>query len=197
MTLKLLLKNFKILRITVEESIPQCIANIDQKHNRIKAENITLPLEILAFKLLRRAGISRAEKLLVLTGMDYTAKANLFDLAKKSLQKLVGEGSDDSGLSDPIKIEPAFVVEAGSVRWWHISGRIWWGEGCFMCWFSWMYRWWRFFVEQVLETNESFGAGWSADDLGRQNFKELLEFSEEVALLTKRFLMPPHSLKFQ
>ncbi|XP_069954271.1 uncharacterized protein [Cherax quadricarinatus] len=32
---------------------------------------------------------------------------------------------------------------------------------------------------------------------GRQNFKELLEFSEEVALLTKRFLLPPHSLKLR
>lgn len=30
---------------------------------------------------------------------------------------------------------------------------------------------------------------------GRQNFKELLEFSEEVAFLTKRFIMPPHSTK--
>nr|XP_045617716.1 uncharacterized protein LOC123770087 [Procambarus clarkii] len=32
---------------------------------------------------------------------------------------------------------------------------------------------------------------------GRQNFKELLEFSEEVALLTKRFLVPPHSFKWR
>ncbi|XP_071538472.1 uncharacterized protein Pbp45 [Panulirus ornatus] len=32
---------------------------------------------------------------------------------------------------------------------------------------------------------------------GRENFKELLEFSEEVALLTKRFLVPPHSLKWR
>ncbi|RXG73752.1 snRNA-activating protein complex subunit 1 [Armadillidium vulgare] len=30
---------------------------------------------------------------------------------------------------------------------------------------------------------------------GRQTFKELLEFSEEIALLTKRFLNPPHSTK--
>ncbi|XP_068218124.1 uncharacterized protein [Palaemon carinicauda] len=30
---------------------------------------------------------------------------------------------------------------------------------------------------------------------GRQNFKELLELSEEIAFLTKRFIMPPHSTK--
>ena len=80
-----------------EENISQYIANFDQKYNRIKAEKITLPSEILAFKLLRRAGISRAEKLLVLTGMDYSEKASLFDQAKKSLKRFVGEGSVGGG----------------------------------------------------------------------------------------------------
>ncbi|KAG7176746.1 snRNA-activating protein complex subunit 1-like [Homarus americanus] len=32
---------------------------------------------------------------------------------------------------------------------------------------------------------------------GRQNFKELLEFSEEAALLTTRFMAPPHKIKWR
>ncbi|CAL4177709.1 unnamed protein product, partial [Meganyctiphanes norvegica] len=32
---------------------------------------------------------------------------------------------------------------------------------------------------------------------GRQNFKELLEYSEELALLTKKFIVPPHKRKWR
>ena len=106
-----------------DESISQYIANFDQKYSRIRAENITLPPEILAFKLLRRAGISRSEKLLVLTGMNYTEKDGLFDQARKSLRKFVGEGSagggkDVLGLDEAIKVEPAFIAETRAAGGW-------------------------------------------------------------------------------
>ena len=101
-----------------DESISQYIANFDQKYSRIRSQNINLPSEILAFKLLRRAGISREEKLLVLTGMDYSQKVNLFEQAKKSLKKFVGEGGAGGGSSlgtlPAIKIEPAFITNSGS-----------------------------------------------------------------------------------
>ena len=46
-----------------------------------------LPSEILAFKLLKKANITKEEKLLVLTGMNYEQKSTLYEEAKSSLKK--------------------------------------------------------------------------------------------------------------
>ena len=73
---------------------------------------MTLPSEILAFKLLRKANISKEEIMLVLTGMNYSNKETLYDEAKQSLKKFKGdkaEGSANSSTS--IKLEPAFLAE--------------------------------------------------------------------------------------
>jgi hypothetical protein len=43
---------------------------------------MTLPPEILAFKLLRKANITKEEKQLVLTGMNYENRPTLYDEAK-------------------------------------------------------------------------------------------------------------------
>ena len=54
-----------------------------------------LPSEIIAFKLLRKANITRKEKMLILTGMNYSHKDTLYEEAKQSLKKLKGRcGSD-------------------------------------------------------------------------------------------------------
>ena len=47
--------------------------------------------ETLAFELLRRVNITKAEKMLVLTGMNYNNKETIYDQAKKSLKKFKGE----------------------------------------------------------------------------------------------------------
>ena len=49
---------------------------------------MTLPSEILAFKLFRKANITKEEKLLILTRMNYDNKKTLYEEAKKSLKKL-------------------------------------------------------------------------------------------------------------
>jgi hypothetical protein len=46
------------------------IAVFDNKYYKIEKKNMTLPPEILAFKLLRKANITKEEKQLVLTGMN-------------------------------------------------------------------------------------------------------------------------------
>ena len=43
--------------------------------------------EVLAFRLLNRANLTRAEKLLILTGMDFKNKPALYEQAKKALIK--------------------------------------------------------------------------------------------------------------
>ena len=78
-----------------------------------------LPLAIVAFKLRRRANITRDERLLVFTGIDYTERDKLYEQAKTSL-KIKGEQTDvderssgtssSSGSKLSVKLEPAFSV---------------------------------------------------------------------------------------
>ena len=68
---------------------------------------MTLPAEILAFKLLRKANITKAQK----TGMNYENKATLYEEAMKSLKKFMGEGGHTQCNNRSIKREPAFLTE--------------------------------------------------------------------------------------
>ena len=54
------------------ETINEFCVNFEAKYDKIKNAGITLPPQVLAFKLLRSACISRDDKKLCLTGMDYT-----------------------------------------------------------------------------------------------------------------------------
>ena len=55
---------------------------------KIVKYNMKLPSKILAFKLIRRANVSRVEKMFVLTGMNFDDKDSLFEDAKRSLKKV-------------------------------------------------------------------------------------------------------------
>lgn len=103
-----------------DQKFLEYISNFEQKYNRLKKVDIELPSSILAFKLLRRANITQEERLLVLSGMDFSKKDTLFDQAISSLKKFKGErgGSGVSGHTSgdftpsiPVKLEPALVVE--------------------------------------------------------------------------------------
>ena len=69
-----------------------------------------LPSHILAFKLLRKANISKEETMLILTGMNYGNKGTLYDEAKASLKKFKGDITGGN-LSAGIKLESTFLAE--------------------------------------------------------------------------------------
>ena len=93
-------------------SITEYIASFDSLYRKIEKLDMKLPMEILAFKLLRKANIGKEEKLLVLTGMNYENKATLYEEAKKSLQKFKGDITEGQrGSSSAIKLEPAYLAE--------------------------------------------------------------------------------------
>ena len=71
---------------------------------------MTLLSEILAFKLLKKANITKEERILVLTGMNYEQKSTLYEEAKSSLKKFKG---DDGGQKEKsaIKLEPAYLAK--------------------------------------------------------------------------------------
>ena len=71
---------------------------------------MTLPAQILAFKLLRKANISKEERLLVLTGMNYDSKSTLYEEAKKSLKKFKGNDRNLNSNIPRIKLESAFLT---------------------------------------------------------------------------------------
>ena len=58
------------------------IAVFDSKYRKIEKKNMILPPEILAFKLLRKANITKEEKQLVLTGMNNENRPTLYGEAK-------------------------------------------------------------------------------------------------------------------
>ena len=73
------------------QSIQEYIAMFDFKYRKIEKKSMTLPSEILAFKLLKRANITKEEKLLVLAGMNFENKTSLYEEAKASLKKFKGD----------------------------------------------------------------------------------------------------------
>lgn len=96
------------------------ISKFDHKYNKIMKLNMKLPSAVLAFMLLKKADITTTEKMLVLTGMDYSQKDELYDQAKKSLLKFKGAqgGGSDNYADDPaIKLEPAFLAEHEEALW--------------------------------------------------------------------------------
>ena len=73
------------------ETVSDYICTFETKYLKMKGKGITLPPSILAFKLLRNAGISGDDKKLCLTGMDYSKSDELFEQAKKALKKYCSE----------------------------------------------------------------------------------------------------------
>ena len=65
------------------QGIQEYIAMFDLKYRKIQKKHMTLPSEILAFRLIKRANITREEKLLVLTGMNYENRTSLYEEAVK------------------------------------------------------------------------------------------------------------------
>ena len=73
------------------QSITEFISLFDYYNRKIEKLNMKLPSEILAFKLIRNANISKEEKFLVLKGMHYLNKDTLYEEAKLSLKKFKGD----------------------------------------------------------------------------------------------------------
>ena len=100
------------------ESITEYISNFDIKYNRLHKLGVILPPSVLAFELIRNANVLKDEEKLVLTGLDFSKKDELFDMAKLSLRKFLGEGCSggSSGGGPAIKQEPVFWTGSGGAR---------------------------------------------------------------------------------
>ena len=98
------LKNFRGPMDKVYQNIfPHLVLCTEKK----KKLDMKLPSHILAFKLLRKANISKEENMFILTGMNYGNKRTLYDEVKASLKKFKGDITGGN-LSAGIKLEPTF-----------------------------------------------------------------------------------------
>ena len=103
-------ENFWWGLIYFDQFISEYISTFDSMYRKIEKLDMKLPSHILAFKLLRKAKISKEENMLILTGMNYGNKGTLYDENKASLKKFKGDITGGN-LSAGIKLEPTFLAE--------------------------------------------------------------------------------------
>ena len=94
----------------------------DFKYRKIEKKKMNLPPEILAFKLLRKAKITREEHSISLTGMNFENRATLYDDAKKALKKFkwscrgINGCSLGTGLESDFRTENEVLCAVGNIR---------------------------------------------------------------------------------
>ena len=97
------------------QNIREYVADFDLKFRKLEKIHIKLPSEILAFKLLRNANLSKQERMLVLTGVNFAEKEKMYVQTKHSLLKLVGDSTVGKGRTGlDIKLEPAWRKSTSS-----------------------------------------------------------------------------------
>ena len=101
------------------QSIHNFISLFDLKYKRIERKNMKLAPEVLAFRLLKKANITRTEKLLILTGMDFENKPALYKQAKKALIKF----KDCLSISSANNCEENLFSQFNREKSWNIQGK--------------------------------------------------------------------------
>ena len=103
--------DFEEVRREQNQSISEYIAKFDHVYKKLSKHSIKLPSEILAFKLLKNANIKGDERLLVLTGLDYSRKETLYEQAQMSLKKFQGDQAVKDRQCGAVKFDAAFLAE--------------------------------------------------------------------------------------
>ena len=91
------------------QNIREYVADFDLKFRKLEKIHIKLPSEILAFKLLRNANLSKQERMLVLTGVNFAEKENMYLQTKHSLIKFMGDLTEENARMGPnVRLEPGW-----------------------------------------------------------------------------------------
>ena len=84
------------------QNIRKYVSDFDLKFRKLEKIHIKLPSEILAFKLLRNANLSKQERILVLTGVNFAEKENMYQHTKHSLINFMGDSREEKAGTGPI-----------------------------------------------------------------------------------------------
>ena len=91
------------------QNIREYVADFDLKFRKLEKIHIKLPSEILAFKLLRNANLSKQERMLVLTGVNFAEKEKMYVQTKHSLIKFMGDLKEEKARMEPnVRLEPGW-----------------------------------------------------------------------------------------
>ena len=82
--------NFDRYQRDPEQEREEFVLEFEKLDNRVKQRDMGLPQAVLAFKLLDASKLPHRDRQLVLTGVDYSQKDNLFDQMKASLKSFMG-----------------------------------------------------------------------------------------------------------
>ena len=97
------------------QNIREFVADFDLKFRKLEKIHVKLPSEILAFKLPRNANLSKQERMLVLTGVDFADKENMYRQTKHSLIKFMEDlKKEKAGMRPDVRLEPAWKESASS-----------------------------------------------------------------------------------
>ena len=97
------------------QKIREYVADFDLKFRKLEKLHIKLPPEILAFKLLKNANLRKQERMIVLTGVNFAEKENMYQQTKHSLIKFMGDLTEEkAGTGPDVRLEPAWMKSASS-----------------------------------------------------------------------------------
>ena len=105
-------EDFENFQRTNGQNIREFIADFDSKYRKLLKMSINLPPEILAFKLLKTVNITKHQKMLVLTGVNFSNKETIYEDMKQSLRKFIGSSTENSvHIGSNVKLEPEFLAK--------------------------------------------------------------------------------------
>ena len=91
------------------QNIREYVADFDLKFIKLKKIHINLPSEILAFELLRNVNLSKQERILVLMGVNFAEKENMYLQTKHSLIQFMGDLTEEKARMGPnVRLEPGW-----------------------------------------------------------------------------------------
>ena len=93
------------------QSIYEFVSMFDFRYRKLEKKKMKIPSEMLAFKLLKKANLTRQENLLILTGMNFDNRGSLFEEAKKALKKYKGWCMKIKSSSQNVKLESTLQVK--------------------------------------------------------------------------------------
>ena len=105
-------EDFENFQRTNGQNIREFIAEFDSKYRKLWKMSINLPPEILAFKLLKTVNITKHQKMLVLTGVNFSSKETIYEDMKQSLRKFIRNLTENSvHIGSNVKLEPEFLAK--------------------------------------------------------------------------------------
>ena len=93
------------------ESVSDFIGKFEQFYNRMVKGGTEYSSDILAYKLIRSAKLTDTEKMLVLSGVDYTKRDTMFEQTKVSLKKFKGDSSNPMGACGSVSNTPGMAIK--------------------------------------------------------------------------------------